>query len=144
MSFFLFTKAILEGNPIQVFNEGNMLRDFTYVEDVVKGISLIMQKPPVYKTYFGEEKIKTSSSTAPYKIYNIGNNNPVKLMDFIDAIENSLGKKAEKILLPMQAGDVPATFADVSDFVEKTGYKPSTSINEGIEKFVKWYKEYYK
>jgi UDP-glucuronate 4-epimerase len=128
MALFLFVKAALEGKPIDVFNNGDMLRDFTYVDDIVEGVTRVIDNPP---------------NSIPYKIYNIGNNNPVKLMDFITAIENKLGKKIEKNFLPLQAGDVPATYADVSDLVEDLGYKPDTPIQEGIDKFIDWYREFY-
>jgi len=129
MALFLFTKAALEGRSIDVFNNGKMLRDFTYIDDIVEGIVRVIDNPIV--------------NTPPYKVYNIGNNNPVELMDFIKAIENKLGKKIEKNFLPLQAGDVPATYADVSDLVEDLGYKPETPVQEGIDKFIDWYLEFF-
>ncbi|MGE4420635.1 MAG: NAD-dependent epimerase [Sulfurimonas sp.] len=140
MALFLFTKAALEGNKIDVFNNGEMLRDFTYVDDIVEGVIRVINNPPCANPNWNHE---TSTSSAPYKVYNIGNNNPVKLMDFITAIENKLGKKIEKNMMPIQAGDVPATYADVSDLVEDLGYKPATPIQEGINKFVDWYLEFF-
>ena len=127
MALFLFTKAALEGKAIDVFNNGEMLRDFTYIDDIVEGVVRVIDNPADF-----------------YKVYNIGNNNPVKLMDFIEAIENKLGIEIEKNFLPLQAGDVPATYADVSDLVEDLGYKPQTPIQEGIDKFVDWYLEFFK
>jgi len=138
MALFLFTKAALEGNKIDVFNNGEMLRDFTYIDDIVEGVIRVIDNPPSKLTPSHD------SLTPNYKIYNIGNNNPVKLMDFIEAIENKLGKKIEKNMMPIQAGDVPATYADVSDLVEDLGYKPATPIQEGIDKFVDWYLEFFK
>lgn len=140
MALFLFTKAALEGNKIDVFNNGEMLRDFTYVDDIVEGVIRVIDNPPKPNLQWNHE---TSTSSAPYKIYNIGNNNPVKLMDFIAAIENKLGCTIAKNMMPIQAGDVPATYADVSDLVEDLDYKPATSIQEGIDKFIDWYLEFF-
>lgn len=144
MALFLFTKAILEGKPIDVFNQGDMKRDFTYVADIVEGIIRVIDNPPLPNPNWSALNSDPSTSKAPYKIYNIGNSNPVKLMDFIEAIENELGIKAEKNLLPMQPGDVPATWADVSDLVSNLDYKPDTSIKQGIKNFISWYREFYK
>jgi len=144
MALFLFTKAILSNNPIKVFNHGKMIRDFTYVDDIVNGIIRVIDNPPKGKENWSGKNPDPSSSKAPYKIYNIGNNNPVKLMDFISAIEKKLGKVAEKQMLPMQDGDVPATSADVSDLVEDLNYKPNTTIQYGIDKFIDWYLNYFK
>jgi len=144
MALFLFTKAIIEDKPIQVFNRGEMLRDFTYVEDIVEGISKVLMKPPVLKSDLEAQGHEASSSSAPYKVYNIGNNKTITLLEFIEAIEKAVGKKAEKILLPMQPGDVPATYADVSSLVRDFGYKPKMDTIQGIENFVKWYREFYK
>lgn len=141
MALFLFTKAALEGKRIDVFNNGEMLRDFTYIDDIVEGIIRVIDNPA--KSNKNWDKKEPSTSSAPYKVYNIGNNNPVKLMDFITAIENKLGKKIEKNMMPLQAGDVPATYADVTDLVEDLGYKPATPIQEGINKFVDWYLEFF-
>jgi UDP-glucuronate 4-epimerase len=143
MALFLFTKAILEDQPIDVFNYGDMLRDFTYIDDIVEGVIRVLDHPPKGNPDWSGEHPDPGSSKAPYKIYNIGNNNPVKLMDFIEAIEKALGKKAKKNLLPIQPGDVPATYADVTDLVKDLGYKPSMPIEKGIENFVQWYKEFY-
>jgi UDP-glucuronate 4-epimerase len=140
MALFLFTKAILEGRSIDVFNYGEMQRDFTYVDVIVEGIVRVIDNPP---KGVNEEKMNPSNSTAPYKIYNIGNNNPVKLMDFIEALEKKIGKVAQKNMLPLQAGDVPSTYADVTDLIEDLDYKPETSIEEGIDKFVDWYVDFF-
>ncbi|PKL51620.1 MAG: capsular biosynthesis protein CpsI [Nitrospira bacterium HGW-Nitrospira-1] len=144
MAIFLFTRAILEDKPIDVFNYGKMQRDFTYIDDIVEGIVRVIDRMPGPDPEWSGDKPDPSSSYAPYKLYNIGNNNPVELMRFIEVLENCLGKKAEKNLLPIQAGDVPATYADVDDLIRDVGFKPSTSIEEGIKKFVEWYKEYYR
>jgi UDP-glucuronate 4-epimerase len=144
MALFLFVKAGLEGKPIDVFNNGEMLRDFTYIDDIVEGVIRVIDNPAKPDPNWSGENIRPSTSSAPYKVYNIGNNNPVKLMDFIEAIENKLGIKIEKNMMPIQAGDVPATYADVTDLVEDLGYKPATPIQEGINKFVDWYLEFFK
>jgi len=143
MALFLFTKAMLEDRPIQVFNHGNMVRDFTYVADIVEGITRVIDHPPTGNTEWHGDAPDPSTSPAPYKVYNIGNNNPVKLMDFIEAIEDKLGVKARKEMLPIQPGDVPATFADVSDLELDLDYKPQTAVRDGIEAFVEWYRGYY-
>jgi len=137
MAYFSFTKSIVEGKPIKVFNHGKMERDFTYIDDIVDGIVKLIDKAPVRD----EKKEETS---APYVVHNIGNNSPVKLEEFISTIEDKLGKKAEKIYMDMQPGDVLRTYADVSALEEAIGFKPSTSLSDGIGKFVDWYKEYYK
>lgn len=147
MALFLFVKAALEGKTIDVFHNGEMLRDFTYVDDIVEGVMRVIDNPAKPLSTINHQpstNLPPQVSTAPYKVYNIGNNNPVKLMDFITAIENKLGKKIEKNFLPIQAGDVPATYADVSDLVEDLGYKPATPIQEGINKFVDWYLDFFK
>ena len=144
MALFLFTKAILEDNPINVFNNGNMQRDFTYVDDIVEGITRVNDNPPKGNADWSGKTPDPSSSKAPYKVYNIGNNNPVKLMDFVEIIEKHLGKVAEKNLMPMQPGDVAATYADVSDLMNDMGYKPNTSLDHGVGEFIKWYREFYK
>lgn len=141
MALFLFTKAALEGKTIDVFNNGEMLRDFTYIDDIVEGITRVIDNPA--KSHPDWDHKDPSISTAPYKVYNIGNNNPVKLMDFITAIENKLGKEIDKNMMPIQPGDVPATYADVSDLVEDLEYKPDTSIQEGINNFIDWYLEFF-
>jgi UDP-glucuronate 4-epimerase len=143
MALYLFTKAALEGNTIDVFNNGEMLRDFTYVDDIVEGIVRVIDNPAKKDENWNGKTGQVSTSSAPYKIYNIGNNNPVKLMDFITAIENRLGKEINKNMMPIQPGDVPATFADVKDLVEDLGYKPETPIQEGVNKFVDWYLEFF-
>lgn len=143
MALFLFTKAILEGKPIDVYNNGNMQRDFTYVDDIVEGIVRVIDNSAVGDKNWKGTNPDPSSSKAPYKIYNIGNSNPVKLLDFIDAIEESLGLKAIKNFLPLQNGDVPATYADVDDLVKNLGYKPSTKVREGINRFIDWYRGNY-
>lgn len=133
MAYFLFTDLITSGKPIKVFNHGDMQRDFTYIDDIVEGIYKLLDLPP-----------KKTENSAPYKIYNIGNNAPVNLEKFINVIEDKLDHKAEKIYMDMQPGDVETTYADVTDLMRDTGFKPETSIEEGIAKFVVWYKEYYK
>lgn len=143
MALFLFTKAILEGKPIQVFNHGNMVRDFTYMDNIVEGVVRVIDHAPTGNSNWNPESPDPSTSKAPYKVYNIGNQNPVKLMDFIEAIEQTLGKTAQKELLPIQPGDVAATYADVRDLVENLGYKPATTVQSGIERFIAWYRSYY-
>ena len=143
MALFLFTKAILNNEPIQIFNHGRMQRDFTYIDDIVEGIIQVMNTIPKPDPAWTSEKPDPSASCAPYRLYNIGNNQPVALMEFIQAIEKALGKTAIKEYLPLQAGDVPATYADIADLTEATGFKPSTSVTEGIKHFVRWYKAYY-
>jgi len=143
MALFLFTKAILENKPIDIFNHGKMMRDFTYVDDIVEGVIRVIDNPPAGNKQWSGANPDPSSSKAPYKIYNIGNSNPVKLMDFIETIEAELGIKAQKNLLPLQAGDVPSTWADVNDLVENLKYKPNTSVGEGIKRFIVWYREFY-
>ena len=142
MALFLFTDAILHGRPIDVYNRGAMKRDFTYIDDIIEGIVRVMELIPEPNTNWSGDRPDPGTSFAPYKIYNIGNNNPVELMRFIEAIEDTLGMKAEKNLLPIQPGDVPATFADVDDLIKDVGFKPATPIEEGIRKFVEWYKEW--
>jgi UDP-glucuronate 4-epimerase len=144
MALFIFTKAILAGTPIKVFNNGNMVRDFTYIDDIVKGVIKVIDNPPKGNAEWQATRPDPASSTAPYKIYNLGNNSPVRLLDFITAIEEELGKKAIKEFLPLQAGDVPATYADVADLVANLNYKPDTTIKEGVKQFIGWYKSYYK
>jgi UDP-glucuronate 4-epimerase len=141
MAMFLFTKAIADGQPIKVFNHGQMQRDFTYIDDIVEGIIRIQERPPVANPQWNGSD--NSSSSAPYKIFNIGNNKPVKLMSFIQAIEQALGKEAIKQYLPMQDGDVPATYADIADLQQAVGFKPATPIDIGVQRFVDWYRNYY-
>ena len=144
MALFLFTKAALEERSIDVFNHGEMLRDFTYVDDIVEGVTRIIDNPAQPNLDWSGSQPGPSTSSAPYKIYNIGNNNPVKLMDFITAIENALGKKIQKNMMPLQAGDVPATYANVDDLVKNLDYKPSTPLQKGIDNFVAWYRDFFK
>jgi len=166
MALFLFTRAIIENNPIQVFNHGDMIRDFTFVDDIAEGVIRVIDNPPMkrekgkgkrekgtsnneQRTTNKEQETRNQESdpsvseTAPYKVYNIGNSSPVQLMDYIKAIERHLGKEAEKEFMPMQPGDVPKTDADVSDLQRNLNYKPDTPVDEGIRRFVEWYREYY-
>lgn len=144
MALFLFTRAILSGKPIQVFNHGKMKRDFTYIDDIVEGVRRVMAKPPLPDKEWSGESPDPGTSYAPYRVYNIGNNQPVELMEFIEALEEHLGMEAKKELLPMQPGDVPATYADIDDLTRNFGFKPRTGIREGIGRFVEWYRSYYK
>jgi UDP-glucuronate 4-epimerase len=143
MALFLFTKAILEGQPIDVFNHGKMRRDFTYIDDIVEGVRRVIDKIPEPNPDWSGDSPDPGSSYAPYRLYNIGNNNPVELMDLIETLEACLGKEARKNFLPLQPGDVPATYADVNALIEAVGFKPSTSIQHGVERFVRWYRDYY-
>ena len=143
MALFLFTKAILAGKPIKVFNHGKMKRDFTYIDDIVEGVIRVMGRLPEPNTKWSGDAPDPATSYAPYKLYNIGNNNPVKLMEFIAVIEKALGKKAKKEFLDLQPGDVPATYADIDDLIKDVGFKPETPIETGIERFIAWYKDYY-
>lgn len=143
MSYFIFTQSIYEGKPINVFNNGEMERDFTYVGDVVDGVMQVMNKPPEKNYQWNCELPEASSSIAPYKLYNLGNNNPVKLLDFIREIEKSIGIKANINFLPMQPGDVVKTWADITEFKKAFNYKPKTTINVGIPKFISWFKKVY-
>jgi UDP-glucuronate 4-epimerase len=139
MALYKFTKAIHEGEPIQVFNYGHHLRDFTYVNDIVEGLVRILDRPAPPNEQWSGDSPDPGSSRAPWRVYNIGNNSPVQLMRYIAAIEDALGKTAIKEFLPMQAGDVPDTFADVEDLVREFDYKPETPVEEGIERYVEWY-----
>ncbi len=143
MALFLFTKAITEGKPIQVFNHGKMQRDFTYIDDIIEGVVRVMARLPEPNPAWRGDHPDPGTSYAPYKLYNIGNNNPVELLEFIEEIENALGRKAQKKFLDMQPGDVPATYADVDDLMQDVGFKPATSITTGIQRFVEWYRDYY-
>jgi UDP-glucuronate 4-epimerase len=143
MALFLFTKAILAEQPIDVFNAGKMQRDFTYIDDIVEGVIRVLDKIPEPNITWSGDAPDPASSNAPYKIYNIGNNQPIELMRFIEVLEDCLGRKAEKNILPLQAGDVPVTYADVDDLVKDVGFKPSTPIEVGIERFIAWYRSYY-
>ena len=144
MALFLFTQAILAGQPIDVFNHGRMRRDFTYIDDIVEGVVRVSDRIPQPNPHWSSDTPDPATSFAPYTVYNIGNNQPVELMTLIETLEHSLGSKAEKNFLPMQAGDVPATFADVDDLIRDVGFKPNTSITEGVDRFVRWYRDYYK
>jgi UDP-glucuronate 4-epimerase len=143
MSLFLFTRSILEGKPIDVFNYGNHRRDFTYVDDIVEGVIRVIDQPAQANPNWSSDNPDPGTSQSPYRIYNIGNNNPVHLLTFIETLETCLGKKAIKNLLPLQPGDVPDTYADVSDLVNDLGYKPATLLETGIRNFVEWYKAFY-
>jgi len=143
MALFLFTRAILAREPIRIFNQGKMKRDFTYIDDIIEGVVRVMGKPSRPNSEWTGDAPDPGNSYAPYRIYNIGNNQPVELMQFIEALENCLGIEAEKEFLPMQPGDVPATYADIEDLAADFGYRPRTSIQEGIARFVEWYREYY-
>lgn len=144
MALFIFTKGILEGNPINIFNNGEMIRDFTYIDDIVEGVVRVTDKIPQPDPAWSGDNPDPASSYAPYRVYNIGNNTPVRLMDFIEAIERSVGKKAVRNMMPIQPGDVPSTCADVSALEKAVDFKPRTSVDEGIDRFVSWYREYYK
>jgi len=149
MALFLFTRAILEGRPIDVYNFGNMKRDFTYIDDIVEGVVRVLDRPPSFVLGPSSGSTSTSTSTfsspspCPYRLYNIGNHTPVDLLRFIEVIERALGKTAVKNLLPMQPGDVPATFADIDALSHDTGFAPSTPIEVGVERFVAWFRDYY-
>jgi UDP-glucuronate 4-epimerase len=143
MALFLFTRAILEGRPIEIYNNGAMQRDFTYIDDIVSGVIKTLDRPPQGDPDWDSDNPDPSRSIDPYRIYNIGNNSPVGLLDFVQTLEKTLGKEALKTFLPLQPGDVPKTWADVSDLVKDLHYKPDTSIQKGIEQFVSWYREFY-
>ena len=144
MALFLFTKAIINREPIKIFNEGNMIRDFTYISDIVEGVIRVSDKTPFNDPNFNTDSPSTASSNVPYRVFNIGNSSPVPLMDYIAAIENSLQLKATKEYLPMQMGDVVATTADVSELESWVDFKPNTNVKDGVAKFVDWYRDYYK
>jgi len=143
MALFLFTKAILEDKPINIFNNGNMERDFTYIDDIVEGVFRLIDHLPVPNPAWSGNQPDSATSYCPWRLYNIGNNAQEKLLRYIEVLEDCLGKKAIRNYLPMQAGDVPATYANVDDLVREIGFKPQTSIEQGIKRFVAWYKEYY-
>jgi len=143
MALFLFTKAILEDKPIKVFNHGKMQRDFTYIDDIIEGVVRVMGRLPEVNPKWSGDAPDPGTSSAPYKVYNIGNNNPVELIKFIEVIEDVLGKKAQKELMDIQPGDVAATYADVDDLMEDVGFKPATPIQVGIKRFVEWFKDFY-
>jgi UDP-glucuronate 4-epimerase len=144
MALFLFTKAILEGRPIDVFNHGRMRRDFTFIDDIVEGVVRVADRTAQTNLEWSSETPDPATSSAPYALYNIGNNQPVALMYLIETLEQALGRAAEKNYLPLQPGDVLATFADIDDLVRDVGFKPATSIEEGIDRFVRWYRAYYR
>jgi len=144
MAYFLFTKAILEDRPIDVFNHGKMVRDFTYIDDIVEGVYRVIHRRPEPNMAWDSNNPDPATSKGPYRIYNIGNNQKVDLMHFIEVLEECLGKKAEKNFLPMQPGDVPATYANIDDLMRDVGFKPNTPIEEGIKHFVAWYRKYYR
>jgi UDP-glucuronate 4-epimerase len=144
MALFLFTKAILAGKPIDVFNRGEMRRDFTYIDDIVEGVVRVIDKPAAPNSDWSGAKPDPATSAAPYKLYNIGNNSPVELREMISILEKALGKKAELNLLPMQPGDVPATAANVDDLERDVGFKPATPLSVGIGRFIEWYRDYFK
>lgn len=144
MALFIFTKAIIEGTPIDVYNGGKMKRDFTYVSDIVEAISRLIPKVPASNPSWSGLYPDPATSFAPYRIFNIGNNKPIELLRFIEVIEEKVGKKAQMNFLPLQDGDVPETFADVDDLMNEVDFKPATAIEEGVDKFVEWYKDYYK
>ena len=144
MALFLFTKAILEERPINVFNHGKMVRDFTFVDDIAEGVVRVLDRAATVDPDFDAARPDPSRSSAPYRVFNIGNNDPVKLMDFIEAIESAVGKTAQRNYMPLQDGDVPATYADVSQLSEWTGFTPATPVREGVARFVSWYREYFK
>jgi UDP-glucuronate 4-epimerase len=143
MAYFSFTRAIMAGRPIDVYNHGRMRRDFTYIDDIVQGIARVLERPPQPDAAWDAAAPDPASSSAPYRIYNIGNNRPVELGHFIETLEQLLGKKAIKNMLPMQPGDVPATCADIDDLARDAGFRPSTPIETGLRRFVEWYREYY-
>ena len=144
MALFKFTDAILANKPIQVFNFGKHRRDFTYISDIVKGVILVLDRPAPQNPEWSGDQPDSASSKAPWRIYNIGSNNPINLMDYIETLENALGKTAEKEFLPLQLGDIPDTYADVDELVNQFHYKPSVTVEYGIEKFISWYMDYYK
>jgi UDP-glucuronate 4-epimerase len=144
MALFLFTKAILENRSIDVFNHGQMIRDFTFVDDIAEGVVRVLDRAATPDPAFDAARPDPARSNAPYRVFNIGNSDPVKLMDFIEAIERAVGKVATKNFMPLQDGDVPATFADVSELTAWTGFKPATPVVEGVGRFVRWYRDYFK
>jgi len=144
MALFLFTKAIIENKPIEVFNFGKMQRDFTYIDDIAEGVIRVLDTPARPDVMWDSEHPAPNSSSAPYRVYNIGNHQPVELLRVIQLLEDRLGKKAKRVMMPLQSGDVPATYADVDSLVEDIGFKPTTSIEEGIGRFVGWYREFYR
>jgi UDP-glucuronate 4-epimerase len=144
MALFLFTKNILAGKPIDVFNYGNHKRDFTYIDDIVEGVIRTLDNVAQPNPDWDSDAPDSATSKAPYRLYNIGNNQPVELMHYINVLQDCLGKKAELNMLPLQPGDVPDTYADVQDLVNDVGYKPNTTVEDGIARFVEWYRDFYK
>ncbi|HEB80565.1 MAG TPA: NAD-dependent epimerase/dehydratase family protein, partial [Chromatiales bacterium] len=144
MALFLFTRKILAGEPIDVFNYGRHRRDFTYIDDIVEGVIRVLDRVPEPDPAWSGDAPDTAGSKAPYRLYNIGNHQTVELTRYIEVLERCLGKSAEKNLLPLQPGDVPDTYADVEDLVRDVGYRPATSVETGIARFVDWYRDYYK
>jgi UDP-glucuronate 4-epimerase len=143
MAAFIFTKAILEGRPITLFNEGRMRRDFTYIDDIVEGVVRVLDRVPEPNLRYSSDAPDPASSLAPYRVYNIGNHSPVELLRFVEILENEWGRKADKRLLPMEPGDVPASFADVTELARDVGFAPRTTIEAGLKEFARWYREYY-
>ena len=144
MALFIFTKAILEGKPIEVYNHGKMRRDFTYVDDIVEGVIRTLDHPATPNQSWSGDRPDPGTSSAPARIYNIGNHRPVELLRFIEVLEQAIGKQAKKKLLPIQPGDVPATYADIEDLSRDVGFTPATPIEVGIPRFIEWYREFYK
>jgi len=144
MALFLFTKAILEGRPIDVFNHGKMVRDFTYIDDIAEGVVRVLDRPATPEPGYDSNSSDPAHSNAPYRVFNIGNHQPIELMSFIEAIEAAVGREAVKNFLPLQAGDVPATHADVEELAAWTGFRPATPVDEGVRRFVDWYRKYFK
>jgi UDP-glucuronate 4-epimerase len=144
MALFLFAKAILEDRAIDVFNHGQMVRDFTYIDDIAEGVVRVLDRPAAADPAFDPAQPDPARSNSPYRVFNIGNSDPVRLMDFIEAIEQALGKPAVKNYMPLQDGDVPATFADVKELADWTGFKPATPVRDGVGRFVNWYRSYYR
>jgi UDP-glucuronate 4-epimerase len=143
MALFLFTRAILEGRPIDVFNHGRMQRDFTYIDDIAEGVVRVLDRPAAPDPAFVKDRPDPATSWAPWRVYNIGNHQPVELMAYIEALEEALGRQAEKKFLPLQDGDVPATYADTAELHAATGFAPATPVREGVRRFVEWYRGYY-
>jgi UDP-glucuronate 4-epimerase len=144
MAIFIFTKALLAGEPIKVFNQGEMLRDFTYVDDIVEGVARLLPMPPAPDPGFDTQNPDPSTSWAPHRVYNIGNSQPERLMDMIEILEELTGREAVKEFMDMQPGDVPATSADVADLEDMVGFRPATPLREGLIRFVNWYRDYYR
>jgi UDP-glucuronate 4-epimerase len=144
MAVWIFASAIIEERPIKLFNRGNMRRDFTYIDDVVEAVVRLIGRAPAGNPNWSGESPDPGSSTSPWRVYNIGNNNPVELLEVVRLLEEIIGKKAERELLPMQPGDVPVTYADVDDLTRDIGFRPSTAIADGITRFVEWYRTYHR